>query len=126
MTILEWRRLLAELEERLRPSSILFHDLEEPLLEYVSGPSSEALPAALGEASAWLERAAAVLSTRQLELEQLTGWMTRLQAAGMLGDPRRRPEPQRSHPAAATAPSTKSANAPRRARRARPSRRRDA
>ena len=87
VTILEWRRLLAELEERLQAVSILFHDLEEPLLEYVGGPSSEALPAALGEASAWLERAAAVLSTRQLELERLTGWMTRLQAAGMLEIP---------------------------------------
>ena len=33
VTILEWRRLLAELEERLQAVSILFHDLEEPLLD---------------------------------------------------------------------------------------------
>ena len=87
VTILEWRRLLTQIEERLQAVSILFHDIEEPLLEYVGdsggGTSTEAMPAVLNEASGWLERAAAVLSTRQLELERLTGWMTRLQAAGM-------------------------------------------
>ena len=31
-TLLEWRRLLTQLEERLQAVSILFHDLEEPLL----------------------------------------------------------------------------------------------
>jgi cyclic beta-1,2-glucan synthetase len=84
VTVLEWRRLLTQLEERLQAVSILFHDIEEPLLD---GTSAEALPTALTEASAWLERAAAVISTRQLELERLTGWMTRLQAAGILTVP---------------------------------------
>ena len=87
-TALEWRRLLTQLDERLQAISILFHDVfhqfEEPLL---GGPTTEALPAALHEASAWLERAAFVLSTRQAELERLTGWMTRLQAAGILDVP---------------------------------------
>ena len=31
----------------------------------------------------WLERAAAVLSSRQLELDRLTGWLVRLQSAGV-------------------------------------------
>ncbi len=84
VTVLEWRRLLTQLEERLQAVSILFHDIEEPLLD---GTSAEALPTALTEASAWLERAAAVISMRQLELERLTGWMTRLQAAGILTVP---------------------------------------
>ena len=84
VTVLEWRRLLTQLEERLQAVSILFHDIEEPLLD---GTSAEALPTALTEASAWLERAAAVISSRQLELERLTGWMTRLQAAGILTVP---------------------------------------
>ncbi len=83
-TVLEWRRLFTQLEERLQAASILFHDLEEPLLD---GTSAETLPIALAEASAWLERAAAVISTRQLELERLTGWMTRLEAAGILNIP---------------------------------------
>jgi len=83
-TVLEWRRLLTQIEERLEAVSILFHDLEEPLLDVTS---TEALPAALTEASVWLERAAAVISTRQLELERLTGWMTRLQAAGVRNVP---------------------------------------
>ena len=86
-TLLEWRRLLTQLEERLQAVSILFHDSEEPLLvhelEARDAVPGTAIPAALSEASAWLERAAAVISTRQLELEQLTGWMTRLQAAGI-------------------------------------------
>ena len=79
-TLLEWRRLLTQLEERLQAVSILFHDLEDPLLDTTA---ADALPAALTEAAGWLERAAAVVSTRQVELELLTGWMTRLQAAGI-------------------------------------------
>ncbi len=79
--------LLTQLEERLQAVSILFRDLEEPLLvhdlETLDAVPGKAIPAALSEASAWLERAAAVVSTRQFELEQLTGWMTRLQAAGI-------------------------------------------
>ncbi len=86
-TLLEWRRLLTQLEERLQAVSILFHDLEEPLLvQELDAPGTvpgTTIPTALSEASGWLDRAAAVVSTRQLELEQLTGWMTRLQAAGI-------------------------------------------
>jgi cellobiose phosphorylase len=79
-TVLEWRRLLTQLEERLQAVSILFHDVEEPHLEQ---STTEALPPALTEATMWLERAAAVLSSRQLELDRLTGWMVRLQSAGV-------------------------------------------
>ena len=79
VTVLEWRRLLTQLDERLQAVSILFHDLEEPLDE----TSADVLPAAWNEAATWLDRAAGVLSARQRELEQLTGWMTRLQAAGI-------------------------------------------
>ena len=79
-TLLEWRRLLTQVEERLQAVSILFHDLEEPLLEQAA---TEALPPALTEATMWLERAAAVLSSRQLELDRLTGWLVRLQSAGV-------------------------------------------
>ena len=83
----KWRRLLTQLEERLQAVSILFHDLEEPLLvQELDAPGTvpgTTIPTALSEASGWLDRAAAVVSTRQLELEQLTGWMTRLQAAGI-------------------------------------------
>ena len=86
-TLLEWRRLLTQLEERLQAVSILFRDLEEPLLvhelETRAAVPGTSIPAILSEASAWLERAAAVISTRQFELELLTGWMTRLQAAGI-------------------------------------------
>ena len=78
--ILEWRRLLTQLEERLQAVGILLHDVEEPLL---SGAAAEAFPPSLTEAAFWLERAASVIAGRQLELEQLTGWMTRLQAAGL-------------------------------------------
>jgi cyclic beta-1,2-glucan glucanotransferase len=84
VTLLEWRRLLTQLEERLQAVSILLHDLEEPLL---SGGTGEAPPAAWTEASTWLERAAVAVTTRQLELERLTGWMTRLQAAGIRSIP---------------------------------------
>ncbi len=79
-TLLEWRRLLTQVEERLQAVSILFHDLEEPDLEQAA---TEALPPALTEATMWLERAAAVLSSRQLELDRLTGWLVRLQSAGV-------------------------------------------
>ena len=83
-TALEWQRLLSQIDERLQAVSILFHDVfyqfEEPL---VGGLPTETVPVALHEASAWLERAASLLSTRQIELERLTGWMTRLQAAGI-------------------------------------------
>ena len=79
-TLLEWRRLLTQLEERLQAVSILFHDVEDPLID---AASHDAPPAALTEAAGWLERAAAVIAARQAELERLTGWMTRLQAAGM-------------------------------------------
>ncbi len=79
-TLLEWRRLLTQVEERLQAVSILFHDLEEPHLEQAA---TEALPPALTEATMWLERAAAVLSSRQLELDRLTGWLVRLQSAGV-------------------------------------------
>jgi cyclic beta-1,2-glucan synthetase len=78
--ILEWRRLLTQLEERLQAIGILLHDVEEPLL---SGAAGDAFPPSLTEAAHWLERAAATISGRQTELEQLTGWMTRLQAAGL-------------------------------------------
>jgi cyclic beta-1,2-glucan synthetase len=83
-TLLEWRRLLTHLEERLQAISVLLHDIEEPLL---SGSSTDAFPPALTEAAAWLERAASSVATRQVELERLTGWMTRLQAAGIRSVP---------------------------------------
>jgi len=82
VTLLEWRRLLTQLEERLQAVSILLRDLEEALLA-----GADAFPLALTEAASWLERAAVVVSTRQLELERLTGWMTRLQAAGIRAVP---------------------------------------
>jgi cyclic beta-1,2-glucan synthetase len=84
VTLLEWRRLLTQLEERLQAVSILLHDVEEP---HLSGTSAEEFPTALTEAAGWLERAASAIAARQLELEQLTGWMTRLQAAGMIAAP---------------------------------------
>jgi cellobiose phosphorylase len=84
VALIEWQRLLTELEERLQTISITLRDLEEPLL---AGGSGEALPHALNEAVMWLERAAAVISTGQLELERLTGWILRLQAAGMRAVP---------------------------------------
>jgi cyclic beta-1,2-glucan synthetase len=84
VTVLEWRRLLTQLEERLQVVSILLHELEEPLL---AGGAGDAPPAAWTEAAAWLERAAVAVTTRQLELEHLTGWMTRLQAAGIRAIP---------------------------------------
>src|ERR1700752_2958525 len=74
-TLLEWRRLLTQLEERLQAVSILFHDVEDPLID---AASHDAPPAAPTEAAGWLERAAAVVAARQAELERLTGWMTRL------------------------------------------------
>jgi cyclic beta-1,2-glucan synthetase len=80
LTLLEWRRLLTQLEERMQAVSILLHDLEEQLL---AGSSSDAVPLAFTEAAAWLERGAVVVGMRQLELDRLTGWMLRLQAAGM-------------------------------------------
>jgi cyclic beta-1,2-glucan synthetase len=79
-SLIEWRRLLTQLEERLQAISILLHELEEPML---TGGAADPSQSAWTEASIWLERAAAAVSTRQLELEQLTGWITRLEAAGM-------------------------------------------
>jgi cyclic beta-1,2-glucan synthetase len=79
-TLLDWQRLLTHLEERLQAISVLLHDIEEPLL---SGSSTDAFPPALTEAALWLERAASSVATRQGELERLTGWMMRLQAAGL-------------------------------------------
>jgi cyclic beta-1,2-glucan glucanotransferase len=79
-TLLMWRRLLTQIEERLQAISILLHDLEEPLL---SGSSTDAFPPALTEAATWLERAATTVATRQAELEKLSGWMTKLEAAGI-------------------------------------------
>ena len=93
-TLLEWRRLLTQVEERLQAVSILFHDLEEPLLDQAA---TEALPPALTEATMWLERAAAVLSSRQLELDRLTGWLVRLQSAGVQEIPTGSAEPDRTH-----------------------------
>jgi cyclic beta-1,2-glucan synthetase len=66
-----WGEALARIEERLQTISILLHDLEEPLL---SG-GAEAPPQAWTEAAGWLERAAAAVSVRQVELARLTGWM---------------------------------------------------
>jgi cyclic beta-1,2-glucan synthetase len=77
--LLEWQRLLAQLEERLQTISILMHDLEEPML---TGGSSDGAHSAWSEAAGWLERAAAAVSAQQVELERLTGWMTRLASAG--------------------------------------------
>ena len=55
-TLLEWRRLLTQLEERLQAVSILFRDLEEPLLvhelETRAAVPGTAIPAILSEASA--------------------------------------------------------------------------
>ena len=79
VTVLEWQRLLTQIEERLQAVSILLHDLEEPL---IAGGSGDAPPPAWTEAAGWLERAAVAVSTRQLELDHLAGWLTRLQAAG--------------------------------------------
>ncbi|HET7218794.1 MAG TPA: glucoamylase family protein [Vicinamibacterales bacterium] len=79
VTLLEWQRLLTQVEERLQAVSILLHDLEEPLI----AGGGDAPPAAWTEAAAWLERAAVAVSARQLELDRLTGWLTRLQAAGI-------------------------------------------
>jgi cyclic beta-1,2-glucan synthetase len=78
--ILEWRRLLMQLEERLQAIGVLLHDVEEPL---ISEATAEAFPPSLTEAAFWLERAASAVGARQAELEQLTGWMSRLQAAGL-------------------------------------------
>jgi cyclic beta-1,2-glucan synthetase len=80
ITVLDWRRLLTQLEERLQAVSVLLHDLEEPLL---ADATTDAFPQALTEAASWLERAAVVVATRLLELDRLTGWTTRLEAAGM-------------------------------------------
>ena len=93
-TLLEWRRLLTQVEERLQAVSILFRDLEEPHLEQAA---TETLPAALTEATMWLERAANVLSSRQLELDRLTGWMVRLQSAGVQEIPTGVPSLDRAH-----------------------------
>ncbi len=79
-SLIEWRRLLTQIEERLQAVSILLHELEEPTL---TGSVGDASHAAWTEASTWLERAAGAVSTRQAELERLTGWITRLESAGM-------------------------------------------
>ncbi len=79
VTLLEWRRLLGQLDERLQAVGSLLHEIEEHL---VSAPT-EPIPSALLDAAYWLERAAAVVAGCQQELEQLTGWMTRMQAAGI-------------------------------------------
>jgi cyclic beta-1,2-glucan synthetase len=70
--IAAWQDALSGIEERLQAISILLHDLEEPLL---SG-GAEAAPPAWTEAAGWLERAAAAVSMRQLELARLTCWLT--------------------------------------------------
>ena len=84
VTLLEWRRLLRQLEERLQAISVLLHEVEEPLL---ASATSEGPPLAWVEASVWLERAAVSVNSRQRELERLTGWMTRMQSAGMRAIP---------------------------------------
>jgi cyclic beta-1,2-glucan synthetase len=88
VTVLEWSRLLTQLDERLQAVNTLFHDLEDPLID---STAADALPAGLTEAAGWLDRAAAVVSTRRLELERLTGWLTRLQSAGIREVPSRVP-----------------------------------
>ena len=98
-TALEWRRLLTQLEERLQAVSILFHDVfyqfEEPL---VWRPADrDAAGGARMRPRRGSSAPPSVLSTRQLELERLTGWMTRLQAAGIRDIPAERPEPHRAH-----------------------------
>ena len=72
LTIAEWRATLTHVEEQLQTISVLLHDLEEPLL---SG-GSDGIPAAWTDAAGWLERAAAIVTRRQLELEHLCGWMS--------------------------------------------------
>ncbi|HEY7499928.1 MAG TPA: glucoamylase family protein [Vicinamibacterales bacterium] len=79
-SLIEWRRLLTQIEERLQAISILLHELEDPMLTAGAG---DPLHVAWTEASFWLERAATVVSARQVDLEELTGWITRLEAAGM-------------------------------------------
>jgi cyclic beta-1,2-glucan synthetase len=63
----DWRRLLAEIGDRLSAVSVLLHELEESA-EVGSTPISVA------DAAYWLERAAAVVAERQEELEALAGW----------------------------------------------------
>ncbi len=83
-TLLEWTRLLTQLEERLQATSVLLHELEEPILTAASG---EVPTTAWTDAAMWLERAAATVTNRQHELERLTGWITRLQSAGIRAIP---------------------------------------
>ena len=79
-----------QLEERLQATSVLLHELEEPLLTAASG---EVPTTAWTDAAMWLERAAATVTNRQHELERLTGWITRLQSAGIRAIPAGRAEP---------------------------------
>jgi cyclic beta-1,2-glucan synthetase len=69
--IAQWRTALTDIEERLQSISILLHELEEPMI----AGGTEGPPAAWTEAAGWLERAAAIVTTRQLDLERYTGWM---------------------------------------------------
>ena len=69
-TLAGWRRLFPHLADRLSAVSVLFHEIEEPLLVGTPGPTALAVT----RAGQWLERAAIAVSDRQLELDRLAGW----------------------------------------------------
>jgi cyclic beta-1,2-glucan synthetase len=72
-TLQEWRRLLAQLAERVQSAGVVLTELEESF----STPSSRGtVSSTLSEAAYWLERTAIAVAARESELKLLTGWIT--------------------------------------------------